>query len=106
MINKEPVTGTKNGDIRYYSWFSPDDNRISIRKVRVIRKWWDPVNSCYVWTCKILECIIGNDETSDGKTRVDHLWQLQETEEDAKRLFFLAIFTHGRKGFYEDEKPW
>ncbi len=106
FINKEPNSGTINGEERYYCWASQIavDLRIFIYKIKVLRKRYDQVNSKSSWDCEVLRTVLG-EERNGLKFIVDYVWQLQRTEEDAKRLLILGIMS-GKETFYSDVAPW
>jgi hypothetical protein len=95
---KEPKTGTKNGEIRYFIFYSPYSKKITLKKVKCLRKRWDPLNGNFVWDCKIIKTFMGEN---NNKTTVDYLWQLRTTLEDAYKTFFIVLLNYGTEIFYE-----
>lgn len=101
MINKSPICGSKNGEIRYNVFFVYGDT-LYLQKVKCLGNRWDKVNESEVFRCFVLEDYIDGD---NGRSiSVDNAWHLQETLEDAIKLAILLIFN--KDASYQKDPPW
>jgi hypothetical protein len=103
MIDKKPVEGEE----RYWSFITPF-NEIILLKVEILRYLWDDDNEMYFYKTLIRDVLY--DETGEmekgAETFIDYHWQLQETLEEAYKLFFITIFDKGISGFTDEDAPF
>ena len=100
FINKKPEIG----EIRYFAFLS-DGYEYLILKVSVLRRWTNKTTHRPVVKTEIKEVILNSSGyyKVGYDTTIDYIWQLQKSEEDAKRLLILGLFG---KGFYKEEAPF
>jgi hypothetical protein len=109
FIDNPPITGKKNGEIRYYAFVTPYGRKnVLVMKVRCLSKSFDKEEERFIYNCKVEEIITQmNEILSVGNTiTVNSEWHLQETEKDAKRLIIYTLFERGLYGFFSGTPPF
>lgn len=106
--NDVPVCGRKNGEERFYVFFT-DYNNFSLEdiyfyKVKCVRRWYDKDISRFVIDGIILEEYFTKGNIGK-KIIIDYTWQLQKTKEAAQRLLIHLIMNYGSHLSYNDTLP-
>ena len=95
-------TGSENGEIRYFVFYSDYDSTFILVKVKCLKREYDKENESYMYRCITLQNYF--DERL-GKVIVDHEWQLCKTLEEARHLLVLLSMNHGKMLSYKNKDP-